>query len=103
MEPVKVSLGITDHAYTEVTAILKGDLKEGDDVIIRSVMPKNQAPGTIRHVRIWQLEITPWDRYPLPTNSEPRDLPPRRAPSSVWKTPTSITNLAKHGCMRCAV
>jgi HlyD family secretion protein len=48
MEPVRVSLGITDHAYTEVSAILKGDLKEGDDVIIRSVMPKNQAPGTLR-------------------------------------------------------
>src|SRR6267154_6849603 len=48
MEPVKVSLGITDHAYTEVSAVLKGDLKEGDDVIIRSVMPKNQAPGTLR-------------------------------------------------------
>jgi len=48
MEPVKVSLGITDHAYTEVSAILKGDLREGDDVIIRSVMPKNQAPGTLR-------------------------------------------------------
>src|SRR5229473_1718621 len=41
MEPVRVSLGITDHAYTEVSAILKGDLREGDDVIIRSVMPKN--------------------------------------------------------------
>jgi HlyD family secretion protein len=49
MEPVKVSLGITDHAYTEVSAVLKGDLKEGDDVIIRSVMPKNQDPGTLRH------------------------------------------------------
>ena len=49
MEPVRVSLGITDHAYTEVSAILKGDLKEGDDVIIRSVMPKNQAPGTLGH------------------------------------------------------
>jgi len=48
MEPVRVSLGITDHAYTEVSAILKGDLREGDDVIIRSVMPKNQAPGTLR-------------------------------------------------------
>src|SRR5580700_7226847 len=34
MEPVKVSLGITDHAYTEASAILKGELKEGDDVII---------------------------------------------------------------------
>jgi HlyD family secretion protein len=49
MEPVRVSLGITDHAYTEVSAILKGDLKEGDDVIIRSVVPKNQAPGTLGH------------------------------------------------------
>jgi HlyD family secretion protein len=49
MEPVKVSLGITDHAYTEVSEVLKGDLKEGDDVIIRSVMSKNPAPGTLRH------------------------------------------------------
>jgi HlyD family secretion protein len=48
MEPVKVSLGITDHAYTEVTALLKGQLKEGEELIIRSVTPKNQAPGGIR-------------------------------------------------------
>jgi HlyD family secretion protein len=48
MEPVKVSLGITDHAYTEVTALLKGELKEGEELIIRSVMPKSQAPGGIR-------------------------------------------------------
>src|SRR6266699_2516602 len=31
MEPVKLSLGITDHAYTEVRAVFKGELKEGDD------------------------------------------------------------------------
>jgi HlyD family secretion protein len=48
MEPVKVSLGITDHAYTEVNALVKGELKEGDDVIVRSVAPKSQAPGGIR-------------------------------------------------------
>jgi HlyD family secretion protein len=48
MEPVKVSLGITDHAYTEVSAVLKGDLKESDDVIIRSVVPKGQALGALR-------------------------------------------------------
>lgn len=48
MEPVKVSLGITDHAFTEVLGVLKGELKEGDAVIIRSVVPKNQAPGTLR-------------------------------------------------------
>jgi HlyD family secretion protein len=48
IEPVKVSLGITDHAYTEVSAVLKGELKEGADVIIRSVTSKPQAPGTLR-------------------------------------------------------
>jgi len=48
MEPVKVSLGITDHAYTEASAILKGELKEGDDVIIRSVTSKTPAPSGLR-------------------------------------------------------
>ncbi|MBZ5616248.1 MAG: efflux RND transporter periplasmic adaptor subunit [Acidobacteriia bacterium] len=48
MEPVRVSLGITDHAYTEVSAILRGELKEGDDLIIRSVTSKTQAPGSLR-------------------------------------------------------
>jgi HlyD family secretion protein len=48
MEPVKVSLGITDHAYTEVSSVLKGELKEGDDVIIRSVAPKTSALGSLR-------------------------------------------------------
>jgi HlyD family secretion protein len=48
MEPVKISLGITDHAYTQVTAVLKGELKEGDELIIRSVTAKSQAPGTLR-------------------------------------------------------
>ncbi len=45
MEPMKVSLGITDHSYTEVAAVVKGDLKEGDELIIRSVVPKSSAPG----------------------------------------------------------
>jgi len=48
MEPVKLSLGITDHAYTEVSAVLKGDLKESDDVIIRSVVPKGRTLGALR-------------------------------------------------------
>jgi HlyD family secretion protein len=48
MEPVKVSLGITDHAYTEVSGVLKGALQEGDDVVIRSVAPKSQGLGGIR-------------------------------------------------------
>lgn len=48
MEPVQLSLGITDHAFTQVTAVQKGDLKEGDDVVIRSVAAKGQLPGAIR-------------------------------------------------------
>jgi len=46
--PVKVSLGITDHAFTEILAVLKGELKESDALVIRSVVPKNMAPGTLR-------------------------------------------------------
>ena len=49
MEPIRVSLGITDHAYTEVTGFLNGNLKPGDDVIIRSVTSNTQGPGTLRH------------------------------------------------------
>ena len=48
MEPVKVSLGITDHAFTEVRAVLKGQLKEGDGLVIRSVVSKSQGPSGIR-------------------------------------------------------
>ena len=46
--PVRVSLGITDHAFTEVLAVLKGELKESDPLVIRSIVPKNQAPGALR-------------------------------------------------------
>jgi HlyD family secretion protein len=46
--PVKVSLGITDHAFTEILAVLKGELKESDALVIRSVIPKNMAPGMLR-------------------------------------------------------
>lgn len=48
MEPVRISLGITDHAYTQVAGLNRGDLKEGDALIIRSVVPKTLAPGTLR-------------------------------------------------------
>jgi HlyD family secretion protein len=48
LEPVKISIGITDHAYTEVRSVLKGELKPEDDVIIRSVAPKTQGPGALR-------------------------------------------------------
>jgi HlyD family secretion protein len=45
MEPIKVSVGITDHSHTQVTALIRGELKEGDELIIRSVMPKTLTPG----------------------------------------------------------
>src|SRR5262249_43390425 len=45
MEPVKVALGITDHSYTEVAAVVRGELKEGDELIIRSVVAKSSSPG----------------------------------------------------------
>src|SRR3989441_5337405 len=45
LEPVKVLLGITDHSYTEITALLKGEVKEGDELIIRSMTPKTATPG----------------------------------------------------------
>jgi HlyD family secretion protein len=48
LEPVKISIGITDHAYTEVGAVLKGELKPGDELVIRSVGPKTQGPGALR-------------------------------------------------------
>jgi HlyD family secretion protein len=48
LEPIKVSLGITDHAFTEITAVLKGQLKEWDDLVIRSVVAKGQTLGGIR-------------------------------------------------------
>jgi HlyD family secretion protein len=47
-EPVEISLGITDHAFTQITALLKGQLKQGDDVVIRSIVPNESAPGALR-------------------------------------------------------
>ena len=43
--PVKVALGITDHAYTEVRVVLAGDLKPGDEVVTNAVTAKPGAPG----------------------------------------------------------
>ena len=48
MEPVEVSLGITDHAFTEIGAVLKGGLREADNVVVRSISAKPAAPGTVR-------------------------------------------------------
>ncbi len=46
LEPVKISLGITDHTYTEAAKVLQGELKEGDHVITGSVQSRTQGPGT---------------------------------------------------------
>jgi HlyD family secretion protein len=43
--PVSVALGITDHAYTEVTAVLAGELKPGDEVVTTAVTARSGAPG----------------------------------------------------------
>jgi HlyD family secretion protein len=48
MGPVEVSLGITDHAFTEIAAVVKGDLKESDNVVVRSISAKPAAPGAVR-------------------------------------------------------
>ena len=45
MEPVKVSLGITDHSYTEIKAVTVGQLKEGEELVIRSIVAKSSVPG----------------------------------------------------------
>jgi HlyD family secretion protein len=48
IEPVELALGITDHAYTEVTKAFIGTLAPGDDVVTTSVSSKPGPPGGIR-------------------------------------------------------
>ncbi len=36
LQPVRVRIGITDHTMTEVVQVLKGELKEGDELVIGS-------------------------------------------------------------------
>jgi HlyD family secretion protein len=49
IEPVLVALGITDHAFTEVTGVLTGGaLRVGDDVVTRSVRSGAASPGAVR-------------------------------------------------------
>jgi HlyD family secretion protein len=46
LEPVRVRTGITDHTVTEIAEILKGDLKEGDELVTGSMAAKPAAgPG----------------------------------------------------------
>ncbi len=48
IEPVELALGITDHAYTEVTKAFIGTLKPGDEVVTTSVASKSGPPGGVR-------------------------------------------------------
>jgi len=49
IEPVNVTLGITDHAYTEVTALLHGELQPGTELVIGSMAGRTAPrPGTGR-------------------------------------------------------
>ena len=45
IEPVKVTLGITDHSYTALTGVVVGELREGDNLVTGAVPVKNQAAG----------------------------------------------------------
>ena len=45
LEPVRISLGITDHTYTEAAGVLTGKLQPGDDVVTSSVSSKALPPG----------------------------------------------------------
>jgi len=45
IEPVEVALGITDHTYTEVSKVLAGSLRVGDEVATTAITPQSTAPG----------------------------------------------------------
>jgi HlyD family secretion protein len=44
VEPVQVALGITDHAYTELTGVVTGDVQPGDEVVTSAITTKSQGP-----------------------------------------------------------
>jgi HlyD family secretion protein len=43
LEPIAIETGITDHAYTEVVALAKGDLQVGDNIVTASVDSRAQG------------------------------------------------------------
>lgn len=45
MEPVRLKIGITDRTMTEVQAVLKGELKEGDPLVIGSSAVSRASAG----------------------------------------------------------
>ncbi|MDE2184187.1 MAG: efflux RND transporter periplasmic adaptor subunit [Alphaproteobacteria bacterium] len=44
LEPVDVTIDITDHAYTQIVEVIKGELAEGDDIVTAAVVPKAAHP-----------------------------------------------------------
>jgi HlyD family secretion protein len=46
LEPVKIRTGITDHTVTEVAEVLKGELKQGEELVTGSMTAsKTSGPG----------------------------------------------------------
>ena len=45
LEPVRVRTGITDHTVTEIAQVLKGDLKEGDQLVTGSMSINKPTMG----------------------------------------------------------
>ncbi|MGA7993235.1 MAG: efflux RND transporter periplasmic adaptor subunit [Thermoanaerobaculia bacterium] len=43
--PARISLGITDHTYTQVAGVLDGKLEPNDDVVTSSVASRSLPPG----------------------------------------------------------
>ncbi len=45
LEPVRVRTGITDHTVTEIVQVLKGDLREGDQLVTGSMSTAKRTVG----------------------------------------------------------
>lgn len=45
LKPVQIKIGITDHTVTEVSQLLHGDLKEGDEVVIGAASARSASGG----------------------------------------------------------
>jgi hypothetical protein len=44
MEPVRLRVGITDRTVTELKEVLKGELKEGDQLVTGAARASAQTP-----------------------------------------------------------
>lgn len=44
LEPIEIEIGITDHAYTQIAAVVTGELGAGDDVVTASVAARPIHP-----------------------------------------------------------